>query len=74
MARKRRCCDIVYWKHEDGWDAYRREDCHQWMSERWIPRWFDCAIVEDAPTKKAAQQEIEEHHIDILGVCLVRGI
>ena len=65
-----RCCDIVYWKHEDGWDAYNKCDC-QWINGKWIPNWFDNFVIEDAPTKAAAVQQIKEMHI--LGLCLVKG-
>ena len=65
---KRKCCDIVFFKHDFGWDIYLKKDCHIFGNE-WIPRWFDCAVVEDAPTKKQAQEEIDQMHV--LGICLV---
>jgi hypothetical protein len=64
----KKCCDVVYWKHNEGWDAYKKDDC-QFINNHWIPNWFDCFIVEDAPTKKDAIKSINELHI--LGVCLV---
>jgi len=64
----RKCCDVVYWKHNEGWDAYKKGDC-QFVNNHWVPNWFDSFIVEDAPTKKDAIKSINELHI--LGVCLV---
>ena len=61
-------CDVVYWKHDDGWDAYNKRDC-RFINGHWVPEWFDVAIIEDLPTKKAAQQQIKEYHV--LGICLV---
>ncbi len=66
MSKK--CCEIVYWKHDDGWDVYPQSECRK-VDGRWIPNWFDCFIIEDAPTKKDAINAINELHI--LGVCLV---
>lgn len=65
---KRKCCDIVYFKHGYGWDAYRKEDCYQ-VEEKWIPKWFDMAIVSDSPTKTDVMYEISYMHP--LGICLV---
>ena len=77
MRRKRvanmvRCtkCQIVYFRHDDGWDIYKAEDCYK-INGHLVPRWFDCAIVEDAPTKKAAYEEWKGYHIKELGICLV---
>jgi hypothetical protein len=64
----KKCCDVVYWNHNEGWDVYKKDDC-QFVNNHWIPNWFDCFIVEDAPTKKDAIKSINELHI--LGVCLV---
>lgn len=63
-----KCCEIVYWKHDEGWDAYRKEDCYK-INEQWIPTWFDTAIVDSVATKTNAQKEIKELHP--LGICLV---
>ena len=63
-----KCCDIVYWEHDDGWDAYRKQDCRQFLGG-FVPNWFDCPIVEDKPTKAQAQAEIKDMHI--FGICLV---
>lgn len=65
-----KCCDIVYWKHDDGWDAYQRSEC-ELFNGKWIPKWFDDFVIEDAPTKADAVRQIKEMHI--LGVCLVKG-
>ena len=62
------CCEPVYWKHEDGWDIYKKSDCN-FYGGSWIPRWFDCAIAEDLPTRKAAEEELATFHV--LGICLV---
>lgn len=64
-----KCCEPVYWKHEDGWDIYNKSDCYL-INGHYVPRWFDNFIVEDLPTKKAAMQEVKDRHV--LGVCLVR--
>lgn len=66
MARQ--CCDVVYWKHADGWDVYRKEDCVL-FGKKWVPRWFDMFIVEDCPTLADAKYEINTWHP--LNVCLV---
>lgn len=63
-----KCCEIVYFKHDMGWDAYRKDDCYK-INEQWIPTWFDTAIVDSVATKTNAQQEIKELHP--LGICLV---
>jgi hypothetical protein len=68
MVAKRKCCDIIYWRHDDGWDAYRKSDC-EFINRHWVPRWFDNFIIEDYPTKASAQAEMREWHP--LGVCLV---
>ena len=65
-----KCCDIVYWKHSDGWDAYRKEDCHLWFGN-WTPRWFDMAIVEDSPTLSDCKLEISAGWHPHNLVCLV---
>jgi hypothetical protein len=64
----KRCCDLVYWKHEDGWDVYHRSECQQ-INGAWVPNWFDNFVIEDAPTKAAAKAEIASRHL--LGMCLV---
>lgn len=65
-------CPVVFWKHKDGWDIYRKSDCYlSAFSGEWIPQWFDDAIVEDAKTKKEAVKELSTWHV--LGVCLVKG-
>lgn len=66
---KRKCCQIVYFKHDMGWDVYERSECQQ-FGNAWIPRFFDNPLAEDLLTKKQAMQEIEEMHV--LGICLVR--
>lgn len=58
----KKCCDLVYWKHDDGWDVFLKSDCQRLSDGTFVPRWFDCQIVEDAPTKKAARAEIAELH------------
>jgi len=67
-----KCCKPVYFRHEDGWDVYPKSECHQplWAqgNTTWIPRWFDEAIIEDAPTKLAAQKEMADLHP--FGLCL----
>jgi hypothetical protein len=71
MAKfKKRCCDLIYWKHEDGWDVYRRSDCQEYNGH-WVPDWFDNFVIEDAPTKAAAKSEIANYHI--LEICLVNS-
>jgi hypothetical protein len=65
-----RKCNIVYFRHEDGWDIYKAEDCYE-INGHLVPQWFDNAIVEDAPSKKSARQEWESYHIPQLGICLV---
>jgi hypothetical protein len=64
----KRCCDLIYWKHEDGWDVYHRSECRP-INGAWVPNWFDNFVIEDAPTKAAAMAEIKSRHI--LGLCLV---
>tara|TARA_R110000868_G_scaffold88699_2_gene247126 strand:- start:6653 stop:6859 length:207 start_codon:yes stop_codon:yes gene_type:complete len=64
----KKCCEIIYWKHDQGWDAYQIQDCTEYNGKA-IPKWFDCAVVESAPTKAKAKQEIKELHP--LGICLV---
>lgn len=54
-----KCCSIVYWKHEDGWDAYRKQDCRKLNDGTWVPNWFDNPVIEDYPTKKSAIDEIK---------------
>lgn len=61
-------CQPVFYKHQDGWDIYRRADCDVLETGQLMPKWFDGAIVEDAPTKAAAKQELASLHI--LGMCL----
>jgi len=61
-------CDLVYFKHEDGWDCYEKKDCTL-IGFKYIPKWFDNFIVEDAPSKKVAVKEINALHV--LGICLV---
>lgn len=63
-----KCCNLIYWKHEDGWDVYRREDCYQ-VAQTWVPTWFDTAVVEDLPTKAEAIKEMKDWHKN--GFCLV---
>lgn len=63
------CCKPVFWRHEDGWDVYPREECMQLTDGSWVPRWFDQFIIEDAPTRKAAAAELKEWHV--FGICLV---
>jgi hypothetical protein len=53
-----------------GWDCYDKTECHKFQGA-WLPLWFDNPIVEDAPTKKDATQQIKDLHI--LGVCLIRS-
>jgi hypothetical protein len=62
------CCEVIYWKHDDGWDAYLKRDCAN-HNGKWIPRWFDDFIIEDAVSKKVASAEVASMHI--LGICLV---
>ncbi len=61
-------CDVIYFKFDTGWDAYRKEDCIL-SNGQWIPQWFDNAIVEEQPTKRSAVQEVQSWHL--LGLCLV---
>ena len=65
-----KCCEIIYFKHDMGWDCYEKSDCHNFQGS-WVPRWFDNPVVEDAATKKDAVKQIKEMHI--LGVCLVKN-
>ena len=65
-----KCCEVVYFKHDMGWDCYDKSECHKFQGT-WLPRWFDNPIVEDAPTKKDATQQIKDMHF--LGMCLVRS-
>jgi hypothetical protein len=67
---KRNCCDVIYFKFDTGWDAYRKQDCIV-SNGKWIPQWFDNAIAEDMPTKTQAIQEVNSLHV--LGVCLVNA-
>jgi hypothetical protein len=69
MTKKYGCCDPILWKHEDGWDVYAREDCHN-VGGAWVPKWFDVAMVEDAATKAAAMREIAQGHV--LGICIYK--
>lgn len=65
------CCKPVLWKHDDGWDVYARRQCDRAEDGTWVPRWFDDAAVEDAPTKRAALVELANMHL--LGICMVTG-
>lgn len=67
---KTKCCDLVYWKHEDGWDVYNRSDCRS-VNGALVPNWFDNFVIEDAPTKAAAIAEIKSQHF--FGICLVKS-
>jgi len=69
-GQMKRCCDLIYWKHDDGWDVYHRSEC-QPINGTWVPNWFDNFVIEDAPTKAAAKAEIASRHI--LGLCLVKS-
>jgi hypothetical protein len=60
-------CKPVFYKHEDGWDAYPQRECYR-LNGEWIPAWFDGFLVEDAPTKAAAQKEVDSLHL--FGMCL----
>lgn len=62
-----RNCRPVYFKHEDGWDAYRREDCER-IGNTWIPSFFDRPLSIDQPTKAAAIREVADLHP--AGLCL----
>jgi hypothetical protein len=68
MINTCRTCQPVAFKHADGWDIYPKSECHKVEGE-WIPAWFDCAIVEDAPTRKAAFDEWRKAHF--MGICMV---
>jgi hypothetical protein len=61
-------CKPVAFKHEDGWDIYPKSECQN-INGKWIPKFFDCAIVEDAKTKKEAFDEWRKSHL--FGICLV---
>jgi hypothetical protein len=63
-----RKCRPVIWKHQDGWDVYPRSECYPAPDGSMIPAWFDSALVEDAPTRKAAIEELLEWHP--IGICL----
>jgi hypothetical protein len=63
-----KCCSLVYWKHEDGWDVFRKSDCYE-LNGKWIPSWFDTALIEDYPTKQKAIDEMRDWHKH--GFCLV---
>ena len=67
---KRNCCEVIYFKFDTGWDAYRKKDCIL-SNGQWIPQWFDNAIAEDMPTKAKAIQEVNSFHV--LGICLVNS-
>lgn len=64
-----KCCNIVYWKHDDGWDVFRRSDCFKNWDGSFVPTGFDCALIEDYPTKQAAIVEMKDWHK--YGICLV---
>lgn len=64
----KRCCELVYWKHDDGWDVFRKSDCYK-LDDQWIPSWFDTALIEDYPTKQSAIDEMRDWHK--FGFCLV---
>ncbi len=66
-SRVFKCCQPIFWKHEDGWDVYRKDDCDK-HGKTYVPRWFDCAIVEDASTLAEAVAELKEQHP--AGICL----
>jgi hypothetical protein len=61
-------CDLILFKHEDGWDCYKKADCYK-INGKWIPRWFDDFIIEDAASKQEASNKIKALHV--LGICLV---
>jgi hypothetical protein len=67
MSARCGSCQPVAYKHEDGWDIYRRHDCERY-DRVWVPRWFDCSLVEDARTRAEAWAEWRELHP--LGICL----
>lgn len=64
-------CKVFYWKHDEGWDVFYESDGHK-SKNTWIPDWFDCALIEDAPSKNAAQKEASKFIYDthLLGVCI----
>lgn len=64
----RRCRPVLY-RHEDGWDAYPASECYALPDGSLIPAWFDAAIVEDAPTRKAAVEELRSLH-GPFGTCI----
>ena len=66
-AKIYKCCQPIFHKHEDGWDVYRKADCQKY-GRTYVPRWFDCAIVEDAATLADAVKQLKELHP--LGFCI----
>jgi len=64
---KMKCCQPIFWKHDEGWDVYKKTDCTKHGST-FVPTWFDCAIIEDAKTKSDAMNQLKELHP--LGICL----
>lgn len=64
----KKCCNLVYWKHDDGWDVFKKSDCY-FVENQWVPKWFDTALVEDEPTKQSAINEMRDWHK--FGICLV---
>ena len=69
MIRCRTCTPVV-WHHADGWDVYPGTECYQPNGTgRRVPRWFDSPIVEDAPTRVDALNQLAEWHPH--GLCLV---
>lgn len=65
----KKCCSLIYWKHDDGWDVFRRSDCFKNWDGTFVPKSFDCALIEDQETKQQAIKEMKDWHR--FGFCLV---
>lgn len=65
---KCRKCKPVFFKHEDGWDVYSEKDCYSLQDGSLHPRWYDNCIVEDAPTKRNAIEQLATLHT--FGMCI----
>ena len=60
----------MFYKHEDGWDVFKKSDCYYIdQYKTWFPSWFDSYVIEDAPTKADAMKQLQGMHI--LGMCFV---
>lgn len=65
-------CTPFFFKHEDGWDVFRKADTELDWDVR-VPSDFGAQIIEDAPTRKIAKELYEEQmrSAHFFGMCLM---